>query len=56
MDRNDFERNGPYVIYKNSKHEVLGIWFYEAKESEKIFKFFQKSAGVSRKEFTVFIF
>ena len=42
MDRNDFERNGPYVIYKNSKHEVLGIWFYEAKESEKIFKFFQK--------------
>ncbi|QDZ20260.1 mRNA-decapping enzyme [Chloropicon primus] len=42
LGREDFERSGPYVLYKNNKHEVLGIWFYEEKESEKIFKFLKK--------------
>ena len=42
LERADFERSGPYVLYKNTKQEVLGIWFYEEKESEKVFKFLQK--------------
>lgn len=42
LDSVDFERQAPYVIYKNKMHEVLGIWFYEEKDSSSIFKLFKR--------------
>ena len=39
----DFEsENSQYIFYRNDKDEVLGIWFYDTKESEKIFKLLTK--------------
>jgi hypothetical protein len=42
----DFEsENSQYIFYKNDKEEVLGIWFYDTKESEKIFKLLTKMSS-----------
>jgi len=36
------ELQAPYVLYRNSKGEVIGIWFYEADEGKKFADIFQK--------------
>ena len=36
------EMQPPYVLYKNSNGEVVGIWFYEKEECEKFANLFQK--------------
>ena len=36
------ELQAPYVLYRNGKGEVIGIWFYEADEGKKFADIFQK--------------
>lgn len=36
LDSTDLERNSPYIMYKSCKQELLGIWFYDEVECEKM--------------------
>ncbi|KAK9902790.1 hypothetical protein WJX75_006055 [Coccomyxa subellipsoidea] len=31
-----FEKSRPYLLYRNRKDEVVGIWFYEEEEADKV--------------------
>ncbi len=37
LDSTDLEKQAPYIMYKTSQQELLGLWFYEKEECEKIF-------------------
>uniref|UniRef100_A0A7S3E489 Uncharacterized protein n=1 Tax=Chloropicon laureae TaxID=464258 RepID=A0A7S3E489_9CHLO len=42
LDSTDLEKQAPYIMYKTSQQELLGLWFYEDKECEKIFHLLTK--------------
>ena len=42
LDSFDLEIHAPYLIYKNHKHEVLGVWFYDESDLQRTYDLLTK--------------